>query len=86
MDENRNLADELIKFEKIATSKTTVDDFFDYAGIPTHQRSDFTFCCIMRQAEERKRMQKAFAQAETKFKALAQADAKLKVLSERCGL
>jgi hypothetical protein len=69
-----NYADELIKFAKIATSETTVDDFFDYAGIPTHQRSDFVFCAIMKQAEATERMQKAFVQA----------DAKLKTLAEQC--
>lgn len=70
MAEGKNLADELIKFKKIATQKTTVDDFFDYAGVPTHQRSDFTFLCIARQAEEKERMQKAFEQGEAKLKAL----------------
>ncbi len=72
MAENKNMADEFIKFEKIATQKTTVDDFFDYVGIPTHQRSDFVFCCIMKQAEEKKRMQTAFGQADTKLKALGE--------------
>jgi len=70
--EAKNYADELIKFEKIATPKTTVDDFFDYVGIPTHQRSDFIFCAIMKQADEKTRMQKAFAQADTKLKALSE--------------
>lgn len=70
MAEDKNLADELIKFTKIATQETTVNDFFDYAGIPIHQRNDFVFCCIMKQAEEKERMQKAFEQGEAKLKAL----------------
>ena len=69
-----NLADDMIEFEKIATPETTVDDFFDYAGVPTHQRSDFVFCAIVKQADAKKMMEEA----------IVQADAKLETLTKQC--
>lgn len=65
-----DLADEFNKFMKIATPETTVNDFFDYVGIPRIQRTDFAFNAIMKQAAEKERMRKAREEGDKKLEEL----------------
>lgn len=33
-------------------SEKTVNDFFNFVGLPSYQRSNFVYACILRQAQE----------------------------------
>lgn len=57
---DKNLTDEYLKFcdNLKDDSKTTWDDFFDFAEVPENERSDFLIGCILKQAKEKEAKEK----------------------------
>ncbi len=52
MEGEDSLAEKYIEYLEIASEDATVDDFFDYCGIPENNRSDFLYAAILKQALE----------------------------------
>jgi len=47
-----SLAEKYLEYIKTAPEGATVDDFFDYCGVPKSARSDFVYAAIMKQVRE----------------------------------